>query len=123
MDWNFVQCCAGPDPSWAVDLHDASDAERREQGAQFRKEPGTIAFFPTEEGHIQRCGGRGRGERRTAGDYRISARAAEIPEAWWPHSEGCSANRAPGHGQDTARSGNCRRGECAVLLDLGLRFR
>jgi cell division protease FtsH len=28
----------------------------------------------------------------------------------------------PGNGQDTAGAGDCRRGQCSLLLDLGLRF-
>ncbi len=71
-----------------LDLHDAADAERREQGAEFRQEPGAPAFLAAEEGDVQGRGRRGRGQGRAAGDYRIPARAPEVPETGRTHSQG-----------------------------------
>ncbi len=35
-----------------LDLHDAPDAERRQQGPQLRQEPRAPAFHAAEEGHV-----------------------------------------------------------------------
>ncbi len=106
-----------------LDLHDAADAERRQQGPELRQEPRAPAFHAAEEGHVQGRGGRGRGQGRAAGDHRIPARAAEVPEAGRPHSEGRAADRLSGNRQDAAGARHRRRSQRAVLLDLRLGFR
>ncbi len=106
-----------------VVLHDPPDADRRQQGLIVRQEPRAAALDAAEESHVQRRGRRGRGQGRAAGDYRVSARAAEVPEAGRTHSEGRAAGRASGNRQDAAGARDCGRSECSVLLDFrfGLR--
>ena len=106
-----------------LDLHDAADAERRQQGAELRQEPRAAAFHAAEEGDVQGCGRRGRGQGRAAGDHRIPARAAEIPEAGRPHSQGRAADRASGNRQDAAGARHRGRSQRAVLLHLRFGFR
>ncbi len=48
----------------AVVLHDSPDADWRKQGALIRQEPGAPALHAAEKDHVQRRGGRGRGQRR-----------------------------------------------------------
>ncbi len=42
-----------------VVLHDPADADRRQQSALLRQEPGAAALHAAEEGHVQRRGRRG----------------------------------------------------------------
>ena len=99
-------------------LHAAADAVGRQQGAVVRQEPGAAALDAAEEGHLQGCGRRGRGQGRAEGDYRVPARAAEVPEAGRAHSQGRAAGGPSGNGQDAAGAGCGRRGQRAVLLHL-----
>jgi hypothetical protein len=62
----------------------------------------------------------GRGQGRASGDYRIPARAAEIPEAGRPHSQGSAADRTSGNGQDPAGASHRRGSQRAVLFHFGL---
>ncbi len=60
---------------------------------------------------------------RIAGDHRVSARAAEVPEAGRTHPQGRAADRLAGHRQDAAGARHRGRSQCAVLLDLRFGFR
>ena len=106
-----------------LDLHHAADAERREQGPVVRQEPREALVEHAEEGDVQGRRRRGRGQGRAAGNHRVPARAAEVPEARRPHPEGRAAHGLARHGQDAARARGRRRSQRAVLLDqrLGLR--
>ena len=106
-----------------LDLHDAADAERRKQGAQLRQEPRAPALHAAEEGDVQGRRRRRRGQGRAAGDHRVPARAAEVPEARRPHSQGRAADRTSGNRQDAAGARDRRRSQRAVLLDLRLGLR
>ena len=106
-----------------LDLLHAPDAERRQQGALVRQVQGQAARQPAEEGDLQGRGGRRGGEERAAGDHRVPARAAEVPEAGRPDPEGRAADGPAGLGQDAPRARDRRRGERALLLDLGLGLR
>ena len=68
----------------------------------FRQEPRAPALLAAEEGHVQGRRGRRRGQGRAAGDHRVPARAAEVPEAGRPHSQGRAADRSARHRQDAA---------------------
>src|SRR5208282_125980 len=78
---------------------------------------GAFALDAAEKSHVQRRGRRGRGQGRAARDYRVPARGAEIPEAGRTHSEGRTAGRVSGNGQDAVGARGCGRGERSVLLD------
>ena len=106
-----------------LDLHDAADAERRQQGPELRQEPRAAALHAAEEGHLQGRGRRGGSQGRAAGDHRVPARTAEVPEAGRPHSQGRAADRPSGHRQDPAGARHRRRSQRAVLLHLRLGFR
>ena len=95
----------------------------RQQGALLRQVQGQAAGQPAEEGHVQGRGRRRRGQGGAAGDHRVPARAPEVPEAGRPHPQGRAADGPPGHRQDAARARHRRRGQRAVLLDLGLGLR
>ena len=58
-----------------------------------------------------------------SGDRRVPQGAAEVPEARRQDPQGRAADGPAGHRQDAARPGHRRRGQRAVLLDLGLRLR
>src|SRR5262249_57293506 len=90
-----------------VVLHDPTNADWRKQGAVVRQEPGASALDATEESHVQGRGGRRRGERGTARDYRIFARGTKGSEAGRQGSQGCVAGGDSGERQDPA--GPCRR--------------
>ena len=81
-------------------IHDAADAERGQHSAELWQEAGIAAFIPAEEGDIQGCGGSGRGQDEVAGDHRVSAGAAEIPEAGRADSQRGAADGGAGHGKD-----------------------
>src|SRR5206468_936041 len=66
---------------------------------------------------VQRRRRRRRGQGRAPGDYRVPSRAAEIPEAGRPHSEGSASHWAPGYRKDPACPCDRGRGERSVFLD------
>ena len=88
-----------------------------------RQVEGASCSPPAEEGHVQGRGRRRRGQGRAAGDHRVPEGAAEVPEARRAHPQGRAADGPSGHRQDAARPRHRRRGQRAVLLDLGLRLR
>src|SRR5215813_2110825 len=98
-------------------FHDPADADRWEQGFVIRKEPRSAALDAAKEGHVQRRGGCRRGQARTARNYRISARSAEVPKTGWGHSKGRVAGRASGNRKDFVGTGSCGRGQRSLLLD------
>ena len=73
--------------------------------------------------HLRRRGWGRRGEGGFAGDRRVPARSAEIPEARRAHPARRSAGRPSGHRQDAACARDRRRSQRAVLHHLGLRLR
>ena len=73
--------------------------------------------------HVRGRGRRRRGQGRPAGDRRVPARSAEVPAARRAHSARRAAGRPAGHRQDADRARRRRRGQRAVLHDLGLRLR
>ncbi len=89
----------------------------------FGKSRAKLSSLDAEEGDVQGRRRRRRSEGRAAGDHRVPARAAEVPEARRPHPEGRAAHGVARHGQDAARARGRRRSERPVLLDqrLGLR--
>ena len=89
----------------------------------FGKSKAKLLASPAEEGHVQGRGRRRRGQGRAAGDHRVPARAPEVPEARRPHPQGRAADGPSGDGQDAAGARDRRRGQRAVLLDLGLGLR
>ena len=76
-----------------------------------------------QHGHFRRRRRLRRGQGRSCRTGRVPARPHEIPEARRAHSARRADGRLAGHRQDAARQGDRRRGEGAVLLDLGLRLR
>ncbi len=89
----------------------------------FGKVPRPSALLAAEEGDLQGRRGRGRSQGRAAGDHRVPAGAAEVPEARRAHSQGRAADRISRNRQDAAGARHRGRGQRAVLLDLRIGFR
>ena len=81
------------------------------------------AFLAAEEGDVQGRGRRRGSQGRAAGDHRVPAGAAEVPEAGRTHSQGRPAGRFSRNRQDPAGPRHRRRSQRAVLLDLRFGFR
>ena len=81
-----------------LDLHDAADAGRREQGPELRQIARPPAHGAAEKGDFQGRCRHGRSQRRAAGNHRILERPAKIPEAGRAHPERRAAGRASRNG-------------------------
>ena len=107
-----------------VDLLHAPDAGRRARRRVLASaRAGAHARRVEQHGHLRRRRRLRRGQGRSRRAGRVPARPVEVPEARRPHSARRADGRQAGHRQDAARPGDRRRGEGAVLLDLGLRLR
>ena len=72
---------------------------------------------------FQDVAGRRRGQGRASRDHRLPEGSSEVPEARRQDPQGRPARRPARHRQDAARQGHRRRGQRAVLFDLGLGLR
>ena len=72
---------------------------------------------------VRRRRRRRRGQGRAARGRRFPQKPGAVRPARRAHAEGRAAGRPARHRQDAARQGGRRRGQGAVLLDLGLRVR
>ena len=106
-----------------VDLLHAPDAVGRRPRHGLRQVQGQAADRAPGPRHLRGRGRRRRGQGRSAGDRRVPARPAEVPAARRHASRAAAAGRPAGHRQDAARARRRRRGQRAVLHDLGLRLR
>ena len=106
-----------------VDLLHAPDAVGRRPRHGLRQVQGEAAHRAPWPRDLRRRGRRRRGQGGSAGDRRVPARSAEIPEARRAHPARRAAGRPSRHRQDAARARHRRRGQRAVLHHLGLRLR
>ena len=106
-----------------VDLLHAPDAVGRRPRHGLRQVQGQAADRAPGPRHVRGRGRRRRGQVRSAGDRRVPARSAEVPAPRRPHPARLPAGRPARHRQDADRARRGRRGQRAVLHDLGLRLR
>ncbi len=83
-----------------VDLLHAPDAVGRRPRHGLRQVQGQAAYRAPGPRHLRGRGRRRRGQVRSAGDRRVSARSAEIPAPRRAHPARLPAGRPPGHRQD-----------------------
>ena len=114
---------AGPAVPRPVDLHDPPDAGRRGQGDGLRQVEGQAFDRGVGPRHLRGRRRRRRGQGRPAGDRRVPARPAEVPEARRADSARRAAGRPARHRQDADRPRGRGRSERAVLHHFRLRLR
>ncbi len=120
---NRFQHSAGSPVPRPLGLHDPPDAGRRRQGDGLRQVEGEASDRSPGARHVRGRRRRRRGQGRPAGDRRIPARPAEVPEARRADSARRAARRPARHRQDADGARGCGRSQRAVLHHFGLGLR
>ena len=89
-------CAHGAAVGHVLPVH-APTPGRRRQGDELWQVAGPHAQRVGEQGHIRRCGRRGRGQGRGRGDHRVSQRPEEVSATRWANPQGRAHGGAAGN--------------------------